>query len=81
MGRDDRKVSYRKESSVVILMIVEGSLIGHIRHVNIKEHCYSVLLLANMHQQAHNECFKAAGFPPKYRKAEVTLGGKATGHN
>lgn len=75
MSRDDRKVGYRKKSSVVILTIVEGSLIGHIRHANIKEQYYhSLLLPANMHQQAHNECIKAAGFPPKYRNTEVTLG-------
>lgn len=36
-GRDDRKVGYRKKRFVVILMIVEGSLIGHIRNTNIKE--------------------------------------------
>lgn len=62
-------------------MIVEESLIGHIWHMNIKEQCYSLLLLANMHEQAHNECLKAAGFPPKYRKTEVTVGGKISGHN
>lgn len=82
MGRDDRKVGYRKKSFIVTLMIVEGSLTGHIRHANITEQCYhSLLLLANMHQQAHNECIKAAGFSPKYRNTEVTLGRKTTGHS